>query len=96
MLCVECSEFIPIPDFPAKVTDEVEEKEEYLVTCWPARLLLALGKTISVVMSETAGFSGFVSVRRIRKDCCSFLSPAVLPPSKSVPVPDQSCRRQGS
>lgn len=96
MLCLEHSEFTAIPDFPAKVTEEVEEEEEYLVTCWPACLLLALRKAISVVISETAGFSGFVSVRKIRKDCCSFLSPAILPPSKPVPVPDQSCRRQGS
>lgn len=47
MLCLEHSVFAPILESPAKIASKVEEKEEYLVTCWAACQLLALGTNFS-------------------------------------------------
>lgn len=98
LLCPEhrAARVYPQPRFHAKVTNEIKEKEESLGTSWLACFLLGFCKIIAVLVSGSIGFSGLVSLRKTRKDCCSFLHLTGLSPTKAVPIPDRSCMRQSS
>ena len=82
------AQFYPHPRFPPEITNEVEEKEEDLGTGVPARLCLPFSKITTVGISGSPGSSGFVSVRKTRKDYGSFLHPAGYGVRRDSHVPD--------